>query len=527
MANKRMVVKPWVKYAQKGFIVAAILGVLYYTASISGVLPKNDGSSKIGGLFGGSNDDDVIVLSTNTFIGFADWVYMNNGIEPTEDCILYKDYGIKLKILIQDDFEACRRGLLNGDTHIVYGTLDSYPVEMGEGSEMSDTRFFNISNWSVGADAIVCNSKINTVNDLIGKVVCCSKGTASHTLLLNTLEASGIGPEMVNDENQNYNNKINIKYCESGIEAAKIFRAGQCDAAVVYSPDDEDIVSNIRGSKVLVSTKQASNIICDGLTAKKEWIEKNKETLKKLIACQLYVHSELNNNPEIAKKAAKIFSEHYDYTYELALQSLDKVRFVTLEDEKNFFGLNPEFTGMTGSELYSKMARTYAKLNIVKSPLSWNKVSDTSIIEELSEDGTVKGDQSAEAFKTFTAPTKELETAQEMSVKKLSIEFPVGSSILDNNAKSLIDREFVSIAKQFSGARIRIEGNTDATGSDDINIPLSKARAQSVANYLVNEYGFDRNRFIVIGNGSKKAKADGVVGANHAYRTTDFELINE
>lgn len=516
-------VKPWVKTAGKVLGTIAVLVVLYFLALQSGVVGKSDGKSN---LFS-SSDDDVIVLSTNTFIGFADWVYMNDGLEPNEQSLLYKQYGIKLKILIQDDFEACRRGLINGDTHIVYGTLDAYPVEMGEGSDMSDTKFFNISNWSVGADAIVCNSRVNTVNDLIGKVVCCSKGTASHTLLLNTLEASGIEADKVNDTDKTMSDKINIVYCESGIEAAKIFRSGQCDAAVVYSPDDEDIVKNMKGSKVLVSTKQASNIICDGLTAKKEWLEKNKDKVKKLLACQLFVHSELNNNPEVAKKAAKIFSENYDYTYDLALQSLDKVRFVTLEDEKNFFGLNSEFTGMTGSELYSKMARTYAKLGIVKSPLSWNKVSDTSIIEELIADGEVKGDQAAEAAKTFTAPTAEMETAQEMSVKKLSIEYPTGSAVIDNNAKSLIDREFVSIAKQFAGSRIRIEGNTDDTGSDAVNIPLSKQRAQAAANYLINEYGFDKNRFIIVGNGSKKAKTAGATGANAAYRTTDFELVNE
>jgi NitT/TauT family transport system substrate-binding protein len=398
---------------------------------------------------------------------------------------------------------------------------------MGEGSEMSDTRFFNISNWSVGADAIVCNNRITKVGDMVGKVVCCSRGTASHTLLLNTLEASGIGPDMINDGSETLSDKINIKYCESGIEAAKIFRAGQCDAAVVYSPDDEDLVKNIKGSSVLVSTKQASNIICDGLTAKKDWLEANKEKVKKLIACQLFIHSELNNKKEVKEKAAKIFSENYDYTYDLALQSLDKVRFVTLEDEKNFFGLNSEFTGMTGSELYSKMARTYSKLGIVKSPVSWNKASETYIIEELISDGNVKGDQKAQEERTFSAPTKELEKAQEMSTKKLVIEFASGSSTLDNNAKSLIDREFVPIAKEFAGSRIRIEGNTDGTGTDELNIPLSKKRAQAVADYLINEYGFDKNRFIVIGNGSEKSRIAGVNSASRYFRTTDFMLINE
>jgi outer membrane protein OmpA-like peptidoglycan-associated protein len=182
---------------------------------------------------------------------------------------------------------------------------------------------------------------------------------------------------------------------------------------------------------------------------------------------------------------------------------------------------------MTGSELYSKMARTYSRLGLCKSPLAWNKVSDSSFIEELIADGTVKGVQTAQTGKTFTAPTKEMETVQEMSTKKLSIEFATGSSVIDNNAKSLIDREFAGIAKQFAGSRIRIEGNTDATGSDALNVELSKARAQSAANYLIQEYGFDANRFIIVGNGSKKANAAGVKGANAAYRTTDFELINE
>jgi NitT/TauT family transport system substrate-binding protein len=145
----------------------------------------------------------------------------------------------------------------------------------------------------------------------------------------------------------------------------------------------------------------------------------------------------------------------------------------------------------------------------------------------MADPSAISGDQTAEKARTFTAPTKEIETAAAMSTKKVTIEYPTGSNVLDNDAKAVIDREFVSIAKQFSGSRIRIEGNTDDTGSDAVNVPLSKARAQAVADYLVREYGFDKNRFIIVGNGSSKAKAAGVTGANQNYRTTDFELINE
>lgn len=523
----KVIVKPWVKYSGIILVVAAIVFGLWWMGQSSDGTQNKDSKSIFSSIFGGG-DSDVITIGTNTYAGFLPFIYLNGGLDPNEESIIYKNYGLKLKIVVQDDFQAGRSAFRNGDIDIIYCTADALPVEMSEGSEMAEARFFNISNWSRGADAIVVNKNIQTVGNLIGKVVACSEGTASHTLLLNTLETNGIGYDKVNMGASIDPNKVNVKVVESGLDAAAIFKAGQCDAAVVFSPDDQDIVNSINGAKVLVSTKQASSIICDGLIAKQSYLEANKEKVKKLISALLMANVKMNTEPKAVEQAAKAFAKSYGTDAQFAIDGSKNIHYVTLGDEANFFGLNSAYTGVQGSELYSKMARTYAGLNLCKSPLSWNKVSNSSIIEELMADpSSVQGDQTAEKAKTFTAPTKEIETAVAMSTKKLTIEYPTNSNVLDNNAKSLIDREFVSIAKQFSGSRIRIEGNTDDTGSDAVNIPLSKARAQAVADYLIKVYGFDKNRFIIVGNGSKKAKADGVTSANQNYRTTDFELINE
>lgn len=521
----KVIVKPWVKTTGIIIVVAAIVFALY---SIGNSGKSGEESSKksfsIGSLF---SDDDYITIGTNTYAGFLPFMYLNGGLEPNENSIIYNEYGLKLKIVIQDDFQAGRSAFKNGDIDIIYCTADALPVEMSEGSEMSEARFFNISNWSRGADAIVVNKNIHNVNDLIGKVVACSEGTASHTLLLNTLETSGIGYESVNMDSSVKPDKVNLKIVSSGLDAASIFKAGQCDAAVVFSPDDQDIVSSIRGSKVLVSTKEAGNIICDGLIAKESFLEENKDKVKTLISALLYANVQMNTNPDAVKEAAKYFAKSYGTDEEFAINGSKNIRYVTLEDELNFFGLNSSYTGITGDELYSKMARTYEGLKLCKKPLAWRKVSDYSIIEDLSENSeTVKGEQKAESKQTFSEPTKEMETKDEISNKKLTIEYPINGDILSNDAKALIDREFLSIAKQFSGARIRIEGNTDNTGSVQHNVELSKRRAQSVADYLIDEYGFDKNRFIVVGNGPKKAIEDGVSGSNQKYRTTDFQLIN-
>jgi hypothetical protein len=92
----------------------------------------------------------------------------------------------------------------------------------------------------------------------------------------------------------------------------------------------------------------------------------------------------------------------------------------------------------------------------------------------------------AEAEKTFSAPTKEQEKIQAVSTKRVTINFATGVYALDENCKYIIDNEFVSIAKSYPRLRIRIEGNTDNVGVKDLNITLSKKRAQSVVDYLIS-----------------------------------------
>lgn len=517
--------RPQAKIAGIMLIVAAITFGIY---KFSGSKQSTSSTESKGILSFLSSDDDFITVGTNTYAGFLPFMYLNNGLEPTEDSYIYKNYGIKLKIVIQDDFNAGRSAFTNGDIDIIYGTLDSWPIETGDNSAMSDARFFNVSNFSRGTDAIVVNKNINTVSDLIGKVVTCSEGTASHTLLLNTLETSGIGSDKINTTDNVMPDKVNLRIVGSGLDAAASFKANSCNAAVVFSPDDQDLVKSIPGTKVLVSTKQASNIICDGLIAKASYLEKNKETIIKLISALSDANVKMNTDPNAVKQAAKAFAKSYGTDEEFAIEGSKNIYYMTIADQANFFGFNSGYNGIKADELYSKMCNTYSRLNLTKNPKSWRKVSDLSIVEYLIENvQEVKGDQTAEKPKSFTPITKEVETKASFSNKKITIEFPVNGYTLSNDARSIIDMEFASIAKQFSGARIRIEGNTDNTGNYENNVKLSHLRAQAVADYIISTYNFDKNRIIVIGNGPKNAISDNIQGSNQRYRTTDFQLISE
>jgi len=507
----------------KFFLLLIVVGLVFsgiYLLKPKGTqssTPEKSGGvlSKVTNVFSSGPD---VTLGVNTWTGFAPIVWMNGGsLEPNKESRLYKEYGIKLRVRILDVFDDSRNSFKSDEVNVVYCTVDALPVEMGAQSGMTElgAQLFGQVDWSRGGDLIVVRKGINTVADLKNKTIAVAEGTASNTFLIKTLESNGL---QMSD--------IKLVKVSDGIEAAKLFKAGTTDAAVVWTPDDGDCLAAISGSKVLVSTKVAAYVIADGLISKKSFIDENKEMLTKFLKAWLVANGELNNDPSKRDQAASDFAKCFNVDKGFAENGLKNVRLTTFGDNQNFFGLTSTYQGVTGEQLYSKMSIVYSGLRLTTSPLAWRGVSNTTIVEGLGLSAT--GNNSAESEVKFTPVTEELKTKEAISNKKVTINFDTNSAVLDDDDKAIIDREFGQIAKSFAMARVRIEGNTDAVGGNSQgNQVLSERRAQSVANYLVKEHGFDRNKFIVIGNGSSKAFADGVTGASDAYRMTEFQLVEE
>jgi NitT/TauT family transport system substrate-binding protein len=468
---------------------------------------------KSGGLFSSNENLTVIV---NTWGGFAPLAYLNSGsLTPNSESIITKEYGIDLTIKICDIFDDARNTFKSGNGDIVYATIDALPVEMGASSTMTQygAQAFLQVDWSRDGDAIVVVKGINSVSALKGKSVAVAEGTASNTLLIKMLEA-----------NQMTMADVVLKKVSDGIEAAKLFKAGTVDAAVVWTPDDGDCLAAIPGSRILVGTKSAPFIIADALLASQTFITENKDLLVKFSTAWLTANGELNASASLRTEAAKAFAKVFNVDEGFAQNGIDKVRLTTYGDNLNFFGMNPTYVGVTGEQLYSKMSIQYLNLKLTSKPVAWRTVSNTSIIEALTLSGP---NQEAEAGIKFAAPSAAVKIKEAVSSKKLSINFETGSSTLSDDNKNIIDREFAGLAKDFAGFRVRVEGNTDAVGNSQMNLTLSFQRAQAVVNYLIKEYQFDQNRFIVQGNGSKEAITAGVTSANENYRRTDFQFVNE
>lgn len=464
---------------------------------------------------GDFDDDEVIKIAVVTWGGYAGGQYFNEGFAASEASRFYQEYGIPVEFKLLDDVDASLSAWKNGDIDLHWFTIDAFPTIL-EGLEAFDPVVLWQADWSRGGDAIVSRRGINTVGDLKGKKIAVAELTPSHSFLLWLLDAGGLS---IDD--------VEIIPQANAIDAAAAFKSQQVDAAVVWSPDDEACVRAVPGSKVLESTRSASNIIADFFFAKREFVEANRDRLQKLYEGWMRGAAEINNSAASKEKAIKILSQGLGVPEEDARVAINNVRLVTHGDNLNFFGLNPDYSGVTGNSLYLRMANEYQELGFVGSSVpNWRTIAFPYLAQQTSLTGA---EHAAEGRKEFTEVSDEAgREAEAIATKQVSISFRTGEYQLDENAKYIIDREFVDIAKAFGNARIRIEGNTDNVGSRASNIALSQRRAQAVADYLVEEHNMSPNRFIVIGNGPDKPVADNSTSDGRAKnRRTDFQLVRD
>jgi len=462
----------------------------------------------------GSKSDGTINVGVVTWGGYAGGQYFNEGFRESTKSRYYKDYGLKVNFKVLDDFVASRKAFENDEVQLLWCTIDAFPTESGGLS--GDPQIVFQADWSRGGDAIVVRRGISSIKDLKGKKVAVAEMTPSHSFLLWLLDAAGMS---IKD--------IRPNYVADAVQAADLFKNGEVDAAVVWSPDDEACIRAIKGSKILQNTKNASHIIADGFMAKKSWIENNRENLQKLYEGWMIGAAEINQSSTAKKKAAKILSDGLSIPEADALAAIDNVRLATHGDNLDFFGFNTNYKNMTAESLYNKMKKKYSALGgdfkeATASAPSWRIVSNPSAVKATNLTGS---EHRSESIK-FAKATPTQEKAEAIATKAVSISFRSGEYKLDENAKYIIDKEFADIAKSFSNTRIRIEGNTDNVGQLANNISLSKKRAKSVADYLETAYGMDPNRFIVVGNGPNKPVCREQSSSCKAKnRRTDFELV--
>lgn len=468
---------------------------------------------------GFKDDDNTLVVQLVSWGGYGPGLYFNEGAEPNENSRFFKEYGFKVRFVLENDLINAMNAWIADEYDVAVQTADAFPLYTGPADiNAFKPKAFMQVDWSRGGDAIIVKRGINSVNDLKGKKVVVAVPSPAQTLLMTALEAA----------NLKYSD-IQIVKTTDNITAAQIFKSGDVDAAVVWSPDDLLATQAVPGSKILLTTKNQSHVIADIFFAKEEYLNSHRDMINGFYQGWMKAVAELKQNPSNRAKAARYLAELNKLGEADAMGMMDVVYWTTHGDNVNFFGLNSQYKGQKGEDLYNKMSRNFVMTgDAEKEAPAWRNAIWTSAIQ-TSGDVLRGAGYESEPAPTFAAPTAEEREAPAVASKPVSITFASGKFALDENAKTIIDLQFAEIARSFANSRVRIEGNTDNVGSKQSNVELSKKRAQSVANYLSTEYGIDKNRFIIIGNGPDKPVPGCEQNQNEdckaKNRRTDFQLV--
>ncbi len=474
---------------------------------------RNAGSTGVSAVSVGTGRlNRPLVVGINTWAGHAPGIVFNNGMDPNAGSAYKNKYGIDVKFVLLEDPAAKLAAFRSGQVDIMWNTVDNWAREASIlAADNEKAKSIIMQDWSRGGDGIASLASIKSVEDLKGHKIACTQFTPSHFLLLYLLSQSGLSPE------DRAAVEKNIIFTTDAPAAAAAFKAKQVDAAVTWEPDLSGAVT-ARGSEahVLVSTQAATNIIADTLCARQDVIDQAPETVRDFVRGWLDGIEMIKTNPngsyEIVAKALKLDTD----TVSGMLSGLKLTPYAD----------NAQFYGLTGPKshyetLFDTAFVIWRKKGLVTKSVDAKGWADTRFLQAVA--ASYPGQKVEEAPVVAKAPS---EKDIPILHQQIQIQFTPGSDEIMPGSYLLLDKLGETMTS-FGSTILRVEGNTDSTGSSTGNLTLSERRAQSVKNYIVKNFpNIPATRFQTIGRGSGNPIAENVSEAGRQQnRRTDIKVI--
>jgi outer membrane protein OmpA-like peptidoglycan-associated protein len=94
------------------------------------------------------------------------------------------------------------------------------------------------------------------------------------------------------------------------------------------------------------------------------------------------------------------------------------------------------------------------------------------------------------------------------TLKNSDAKFKFDSAELSGEAKGVLDQFVQKLIEENKGVYIEVQGHTDNTGTDEVNMALGKKRAEAVMMYLYQQHRIPLHRMSVVSLGSSVPVAD-------------------
>jgi NitT/TauT family transport system substrate-binding protein len=495
-----------VKIEKGGFVLMFLIGagLLAYGLNRYGYLDLGKWTSKTNASSGVKLDttkplDTTASVGTNNvrvrlniWVGCVGGLVANGGLDTAAGSI-FADKGLKVTFKIIDDWTEGATALATNNVDMMLTTTDVWGKDFGKFQDQGfNAHAFYMVDWSRGADGVIGAQGIRSIEDLAGKTVAFAPFTPSHFLLWNGLKNSGLSTDQ---RNEIFSKAVHTK---DGIEPATLFAQQKVDAAVAWDPDMSDAVAKRAGSRKIYDTRVANRLIADILVVSDKFAANNPDTVLKLAQGWLEGVNFIHDHPERAYTLIGTIKD-FNIPQDLAKTMLEGVHLSDYADNQQFFGSAGADSDYTN--IFKMSQDMYRELREIKRTADPEASVDRRYVQQLAAKFP---NSPAEAPISYKEPAK---SATPIATQRKSIYFEANSSKMGLDSRAVVD-EIGDFMRAYENTDVDIEGNTDSSGSRELNMDLSKQRAETVKSYLVEKFHFPPARMRTVGNGPDKPLAD-------------------
>ncbi len=467
-------------------------------------------------------------VSIVSFHGYAPALVANGSNLRTQPGSIFARQGVNVEFVIQDDIPTLATIFESGAAHCSWRTSDFWAQEQPNlRNNNLDARAIMVVDNTRGADAVIARaSEMQRIEDLAGKRIALLQYTPSHGMVIDAIDNSSLTARRKQSVDYVY---VNADEGTAGVRAA--FQSGQVDAAALWDPDLSLALEAVEGAHVIYSTRTATNLIYDVIVCDKRVLDarENEAALQSFVAGWMEGVEAAEADHDAAVNALVETQEFFS----LLAQDEGRAFVKRLFGNLVWTGLdeNARALGLAGGtnhyeRVYQRFDGIYRRLGALANPNSPvippQDSFDYRFIRALMAEQPQVEQAAAQPEHTFTEEEAQAvrEAAPAQVTKPVTVNFATGSSELTRRAQQTIDTEMVPLIENNGAAYFEISGNTDSTGARSTNMRLSERRAQAVKEYLVTQWEFPTERFMVVGNGPDEPICD---EANPESEDVDLE----
>jgi NitT/TauT family transport system substrate-binding protein len=456
--------------------------------------------------------DNIVEVDISEYAGYGGLIVANGGLAPNPDSIFARNYGFQVKLSVSESETWSR--LNNGRLAATATTADTLPVLGRQFEAVVPVQI----GYSRGADMVVVDRGITSINQLAGKVLAASQFNESEFFIRYLAQEAGLPVKILRDLDARPGpGELGLVFYEDAFVACDAYehelnsRSPRLNGCVGWTPRTDEVVEKSGGrAKMLVSNRNLL-VIADVLAVNKGFAEKHPEMVRGLVHGILEGNRLLREQPE---KYLPIVAKAFNWSEADAREELSRVHLANLPENRAFFSGTIDAAGSYGGIFQSSVLAYGA---IIKNPTDSARFSDTRSLDELAGKG-LYADQTIAIAPIRTTSQVPLEGDALLS-KDIRFFFEPNSAVLDREAKENLDyldtiRRFLQVSP---GSTVLLRGHVDNAKVPDFRreggdqlvksmalkaMELSRQRAQAVRGALLERHkGLDTGRVETVGRG--------------------------